>query len=313
MQHDSRYKYLFSHPEFVQELIVGFLPSELAEDAVLDSLERVNASFVSPGMKRREGDVIWKLRLKNGSPLYLYLLLEFQSTVQRAMPVRMLQYVAMLYEHLIREEHLDLDQGLPPVLPVVLYNGNPRWHAPCSLDALVKAPDYLQPWQPKFEFLLLDEGAYDRNTLEAKDLFLAAIFELDGPAEVESITAAAQKLAKLWQQHPLSEEVGKALKAWIIEALEQQQVGPDKIEELTKGDIRMFGEKFVLWEQQTLQKGLEKGLQEGLQKGLEKGREQGLQEAAINLYRNGLDPEFIARSLKLPLTKIKQWLEGTEH
>ena len=70
-----------------------------------------------------------------------------------------------------------------------------------------------------------------------------------------------------------------------------------------------FGEKFVLWEQQTL----EKGLQQGLQEGLEKGREEGLQEAAINFYRYGLDPASIASALKLPLTKVKRWLEQTAH
>ena len=61
MSHDRRYKFLFSHPEFVQELIVGFLPEPLRDAVVFETLERVNASFVSEQLKHREGDLIWKI------------------------------------------------------------------------------------------------------------------------------------------------------------------------------------------------------------------------------------------------------------
>ncbi|HID01300.1 MAG TPA: hypothetical protein EYP05_08250 [Piscirickettsiaceae bacterium] len=67
----------------------------------------------------------------------------------------------------------------------------------------------------------------------------------------------------------------------------------------------MFGEKFVRWEQQTLQK--------GMMLGREEGREEALQEAAINLYRNGLEPDFIASALKVPMDKVKAWLKDKAH
>jgi hypothetical protein len=43
----------------------------------------------------------------------------------------MMQYVAALYDHLVRGKVIDLADGLSPVLPIVIYNGDARWrHSP---------------------------------------------------------------------------------------------------------------------------------------------------------------------------------------
>ena len=304
---------------------------------VFETLERVNASFVSEQLKHREGDLIWKIQLKGGQALYLYLLLEFQSADDRRMPLRMLQYVIFLYEHLLREKQISLEQGLPPVLPVVLYNGDKRWQTPTSVEQLIRYPAFLSPWQPKMEYLLLDEGALDKRKLSEQELFIAAIFELDAPGPVEDVVSVAQRLSALWRKHPLAPELAEAIKDWFYDALLAQGVDKEQIRHLLEGEVSMFGEKFVRWQEQTFQKGMElglvKGREEGVEKGIKlgiaKGREEGmelgvekgmelgaekaLREAAINLYRNGLEPDFIASTLSVPLEKIKQWIKGTAH
>jgi predicted transposase/invertase (TIGR01784 family) len=98
--HDTGYKYLFSHAELVQELIEGFAPAELLPLLDFNSLTPVQGSYITPSMKSKEEDAVWRINMGD-KPLYLYLLLEFQSSVDATMPVRMLQYVGALYESLI--------------------------------------------------------------------------------------------------------------------------------------------------------------------------------------------------------------------
>jgi hypothetical protein len=43
------------------------------------------------------------------------------------MAVRMLTYVGLLYQDLIQSGQLNRDKMLPPILPVVLYNGDGQW------------------------------------------------------------------------------------------------------------------------------------------------------------------------------------------
>jgi predicted transposase YdaD len=67
-------------------------------------MERVNAKFHGRRGKRRDGDVIWRLPTHDGSDIYLYILLEFQSTIDRWMAVRMLVYVGLLWQQIIKEQ-----------------------------------------------------------------------------------------------------------------------------------------------------------------------------------------------------------------
>lgn len=128
--HDTGYKFLFSHADLVQELLEVFAPPGVSELLDYSTLRRETGGFITPAMKKREDDIVWSIEL-SGQRIYLYLLLEFQSSIDRGMPVRMMQYVAALYDHLVRSKAIKLKDGLPPVLPIVLYYGDRRWkHSP---------------------------------------------------------------------------------------------------------------------------------------------------------------------------------------
>ncbi len=118
MDHDGGYHLLFSHPEMVEDLLKTFVPDTWVKQLDFSTLERVNAKLHTEGLKRREGDVIYRINLTSGSEIYLYLLLEFQSTRHRWIPVRLLAYVGLLYEHLIRAGQLTPHKLLPPVFPL---------------------------------------------------------------------------------------------------------------------------------------------------------------------------------------------------
>ncbi len=80
--HDPAYKQLFSHPEMVTDLMRGYVKETWVQDIDFSTLERVADSFISKDFREREDDIIWRVRW--GSRwLYLYILLEFQSTIDQ--------------------------------------------------------------------------------------------------------------------------------------------------------------------------------------------------------------------------------------
>jgi hypothetical protein len=98
--------------------------------------------------------------------LYLYLLLEFQATVDAYMAVRVLVYVGLLYQALIRAGQLPPSGKLPPVVPIVLYNGRRRWTAPLTVEEVVEPlPRSLASYGPRLRYVLLDEGQYTERQL----------------------------------------------------------------------------------------------------------------------------------------------------
>ena len=74
--------------------------------------------------------------------LYLLLLVEFQSTDDPLMALRIHTYTGLLYQELARNGQLDADGHdgrLPAVLPLVLYNGDEPWESPLQMGELDRA------------------------------------------------------------------------------------------------------------------------------------------------------------------------------
>ncbi|HEV2846645.1 MAG TPA: Rpn family recombination-promoting nuclease/putative transposase, partial [Thermoanaerobaculia bacterium] len=115
--HDHGYKRLFSHPQIVEELLRGFLQADWVEKLDFSTLERVGNSFVSEDHRERRTDVIWRVLWKDGTRrFHIYLLLEFQSTSDPFMAVRLQTYVGLLLEEIVRKEKLKPGSLLPAVL-----------------------------------------------------------------------------------------------------------------------------------------------------------------------------------------------------
>ena len=99
----------------VRDLLEGFAARGWSGSLDLGTLEPVPASYVSRDLQQRHGDLVWRLRFSDERWLYLLLLLEFQSTVDRAMAVRMLAYTALLYQRLAADGAPRDPGALPPV------------------------------------------------------------------------------------------------------------------------------------------------------------------------------------------------------
>ena len=100
--HDSSYKFLFSNPELVRDLVMGFIPDDWLHTLDYSTLEKVSCSYVSDDLKQREDDIVWRVKV-DGEWVYLYILMEFQSTVDKYMALRMMVYIGLLYQDLIKQ------------------------------------------------------------------------------------------------------------------------------------------------------------------------------------------------------------------
>jgi predicted transposase/invertase (TIGR01784 family) len=79
-----------------------------------NSAETIEHSFISEAYRETESDLIYKLKL-NGQDVFIYVLLEFQSSVDRFISVRILNYITSLYVSLIKSGQIK--EKLPPSIP----------------------------------------------------------------------------------------------------------------------------------------------------------------------------------------------------
>jgi hypothetical protein len=124
MDNDGSYKRIFSEPRMIEDLLTGFIRQDWIKEIDFASLEQVKAEYISDNWDRRLNDTVWRVKLRN-SWVYVCIMIEFQSCPDRFMPLRILTYTGLLYETFVRSGDLLPNGKLPPVLPVVLYNGKP--------------------------------------------------------------------------------------------------------------------------------------------------------------------------------------------
>ncbi len=216
--HDTAYKQLFSHPEMVRDLITGFVHEPWVKEIDFGTLEKTNASYVTEHLSEREDDIIWRVRFNDGW-LYLYLLIEFQSTVDHYMAVRLGSYVHLLYLDLIKSKVVKKPDKLPPILPVVLYNGERRWNVACDIkDLIVEVKGGLSRYCPAMHYYLIDEGSYDEAKLSSLKNLVAAMIRLENG---ETPAVMEQTLLQLfgWLEEARQTDLGRSFIIWIKRVL----------------------------------------------------------------------------------------------
>jgi predicted transposase/invertase (TIGR01784 family) len=271
-EHDSSYKLLFSYPEMVEDLLKGFVHEEWVQHLDFSTLEKVSGSYVSDDLRDREDDVIWRVRWGTGW-LYVYLLLEFQSTVDTFMAVRIMTYVGLLYQELIRRKELTPSGKLPPVFPAVLYNGSGRWTAALGVQELVEpVPGGLEAYVPRLRYTILDEDSYSEADLKPLRNLSAALFRLENSRDPENMRQVVATLVE-WLKEPRQKGLQRAFTVWLKRVLLPARMPGVEIPELQ--DLQevesMLAERVKEWTEQWKQEGLEQGLEQGRAEGRAEG------------------------------------------
>lgn len=98
------------------------LTTHLAANIDWSSLTALPGSFVKSRLQQIHSDLFFSVRI-GGQESLLYLLFEHQSTVDVAMPPRLLGYVT----EILTQHHKHYGFPLPAVLSFVLHQGTDRW------------------------------------------------------------------------------------------------------------------------------------------------------------------------------------------
>ena len=302
---DPNYKRIFSFPRTVEDLLRGFLPGRWLAELDFSTLKKLPTEYVSDELLKRHGDCVWRLRRRRGEWLYLLVLLEFQSTDEPRMALRILTYTSLLYQELVRNDALDTGGRLPPVLPVVLYNGDARWRAALEVGELIApvGPE-LAPYQPSQRYVVVDERHVGAEDLPGRNL-MRAVLGLEQSRTPKDVMGVAGLLAQ-WLRDPRDDGLKRAFTDWVWRLAGQFEPGDAESPAVrTLEGVRMT---------------LEERLAEWPKQWLREGREQGMREVFERLERAGAEPapvrtlEGVKMTLEERLAEWpKQWLrEGRE-
>ena len=292
--HDGVYKLLFAHARVVIDLLRGFVREPWVGQLDFATLERVSGDFMSLDLRNRHNDVVWRLHWQRpgSAPTPVYLLLEFQSRPDRFMAVRLLTYLCLLYEDIIRNRALTSSGKLPPVLVMVVYNGNRPWTVARDLESLIEAaPGTLGRSCPRFTYTVLDERRLAPGELgDASNLAVALIRLEVSSSRTEILEVAAEVSAQLPRER--EPELRQAFTGWLLRALRRTHPGVEIPEASDLEEIPMLEENLSRWVREDRRRARKEGREQGLQEGREEGEKKGRVEGARRLLLRLLDRRF---------------------
>lgn len=181
---DRSIKWLLQDKENVRGLI-EIVAGEVGERIDFSQLELQNRSFISDKLREQTSDLLFSVPFKIGpetEELFIYILIEHQSTVDVSMGFRLLFYMMHIWDTQ-RQEWMKnnvpkSEWRLRPILPIVFYSGDRRWQVPLSVTAIMDIPTILERFVPSFDTLFLSVKETETETLTATDYRLGWLLKV---------------------------------------------------------------------------------------------------------------------------------------
>jgi hypothetical protein len=240
---------------------------------------------------------------------YLYLLIEFQSESDAWMAVRTQVYQGLLWQQVIDEQKLKPPARLPPLLLLVLYNGERRWKAATASGELIAlSPDAaLWPWQPQVRYHLLDMGAFPKKQLARRAGLVALLFRLEQRHSLEELRELLDEVIGWFRQH----EGYERLKGLFAELVREVFAGRGVRLSGSEGLSEMKTRISVDWDAGR-ETWVAKGKAEGKAEGIAVGKAQGKAEALVCLLAErfgAVAPSWQKRIRGAKLATLERWFK----
>ena len=229
-----------------------------------------------------------------------------------------MSYLGLLYQDLVRQKAFTPNGKLPPVFPIVLYNGNNRWSAKQSIQELVKpqVPEFLRAYQPALRYYLIDEGSYSDEQLQATGNSVSGVFGVEKASRnYQEMQAAVDRLAEIVKQDPNKDRIDKVIIRWLKRHLHYlgDSQNWDHIHSLVE-DHAMIAENIRKWPEQLREEGYQKAQAEVKAAEAEKqAAEKRMTQAVMNLFGMGLSDEQIAQSFQISIEEVQAIKQQNQH
>jgi predicted transposase/invertase (TIGR01784 family) len=258
--HDKFVKEMFADKQMSVAFLKAKLPDFFVKNLDFDTVTYENTSFLSKDLNQYFADIIFKFRLKPlDKDLFIAILIENKSLPDELIYFQLLDYLALAYRHQLKSTDKPT-----PIIPLVYYHGNKKWHIREILDFFPEYPEEVFQYLPtfKYEFIALrdmsDEaiGAIDNRMIYAS-LMMQRYRDDAGKLE--------QMLSHLFQSIENYTE-WNFLHTLIVYSLSVTEIEEDKILEIAANTVQDFKEIIMSTYDKIYTKGEAKGIEKGIEK-----------------------------------------------
>ena len=165
--HDMMVRAVLSDLAEATSFLQRHLPQEVSQALSWSTLKLLEGSFVDEHLRESEADVLYEVQHVSGeASVWVYILLEHQSTPDRWMRFRLLKYCCRIWDLSFRE-YPD-QRELPAIVPLVFYQGERRWSYSSEFADLFA--EWVRDWPgvPRFSHGLIDQSGLQPDEVQGE-------------------------------------------------------------------------------------------------------------------------------------------------
>jgi predicted transposase/invertase (TIGR01784 family) len=151
---DKLIKKIFSKRQEAIDYFKENLPQNLVKSLDLENIQFGKENFVGLEWDESRTDQLYRIPLKQGSHIYIYLLFEHKSYYDSKIYLQLLEYLSKIYHWQIENE-----KELKVILPFVFYHGEENWDLGFSFQEMFSMdiiPKEFHKYIPKFQIQLFE-------------------------------------------------------------------------------------------------------------------------------------------------------------
>lgn len=301
--HDQLFKEAFSHTENAVGFFKSYLPDALRDRLDWNSLKLQPGNYTDEALRGSQSDLLYTVQIDR-RPALLYCLFEHQSMPDAWMPLRLLRYILGIWEQYRKQN--PLARKLPPVLPLVLFQGGTTWTADLSLSGLIDIPAGLEPYQPEFRHLLVDLNDIQADDLKGTLLVRACLlaFKVSRQGMRNELSRMIELLAELTRQNSSLSMIRTLLQ--YICAVDNDADIADYMRQAKAISAPALEEELMTIAEQLRKEGRQQGMQQGMQ-----------QEAAKTLLKiltkrfGGISQAIRDQISKAGSSQLETWIDAS--
>ena len=270
--HDKVFKTAYSDLENARSLLSDRLPDTVLKLVDLNTLEISKDSFIEKELAEYYSDMLYKVRLTDGSRGFIYVLFEHKSYYDRFVHLQLLEYMVKIWRMFIKQ-HKKQPDYLPIVIPLLVCHARKEWpDDTVRLASLLSGPvEDLRGYIPDFGFELYDLHRFSDDQIKgtiASRVILLLLKHIRDPDLLQKLPDILALLKTLMEKETGLEWLEVVIR-YLTSARDEEDLSAKKIVEIAEQAISKETGGYVM----TL---LEKLRNEGKQEGRLEGKLEGI-------------------------------------
>ena len=309
-EHDTGYKRILSK----KRNFLHFLKKYINEDWVSKIDEKdiipINTTLIDEEYRKKEADIIYKLKFKNREIIF-YVLLELQSSADKTMAFRLLRYMVELmkreFENTPKNERESANYRLPAIIPVIFYNGAEKWNVFRSFKEYLQGYEQFGEYIIDFKYLLFDLNRKANETILSTNKLLDIIFMLDKSPNRKNIKNSLDIAIKEFQKMNNSDrsDMINWIKYILLNNIADENAKNELVKKFEQGEVSNMVYGIDQWVEKERLKGEKRGEKKGEKKALAEKM-----ESVKKLIKRGMQTEHIAEDMGIPLEEVEKIKTG---